>query len=368
MAGIGPGPFAAMWLADLGAEVVRVERFGGGPWGDPDLDVLGRGRPSVGVDIKSPAGVELLLDMVEVADVVLEGFRPGVMERLGLGPDECLARNPRLVYGRMTGWGQSGPFAHTAGHDINYISISGALHSFARAGDRPVPPINLVGDFGGGAMFLAAGVLAALVSAGRTGQGQVVDAAMTDGSALLLTMMYGFMAQGLWTDDPGTNLLDTGAHFYEVYETADGKFVAIGAIEPKFYSELITRMGLADEDLPMQMDRSQWPAMKERFAAVFVTKSRDEWAEIFAGSDACATPVLSMTEARDHPHNLARAGHYNHAGKAWTPAPAPRFSGTPERPGAPASAASGELSRSTLQSWGVAADRIDSLIRDRVVS
>ncbi len=368
MAGIGPGPFAAMLLADLGADVVRVERYGGGPWGDPDLDVLGRGRPSVGVDVKNPEGVALVLDLVGTADVLIEGFRPGVMERMGLGPDVCRERNPRLVFGRMTGWGQDGPFSQMAGHDINYISISGALHSFTRAGDKPVPPINLVGDFGGGAMFLVAGVLAALVSAGRTGVGQVVDAAMTDGSALLLTMMYGFMAQGIWVDEPGTNLLDTGAHFYEVYRCADEKFVSVGAIEPKFYAELIDKMGLAGEELPHQMDKTQWPAMKQRFAAVFASKTRDEWADIFAGSDACATPVLSMTEAPQHPHNVARAGHFRQAGKATAPAPAPRFSATPEAPGAAPQPASAELSHATLERWGIDPGRVASLLRDKVVS
>src|SRR3989442_9032594 len=263
LAGIGPGPFAAMMLADMGAEVVRIDRPGRGTAGG-EKDVLNRGRRSVAVNLKHPDGVATVLRLVEQSDALLEGFRPGVTERLGLGPDDCLARNPRLVYGRMTGWGQDGPMAQAAGHDINYIALAGALNNFRRAGDKPVPPLNLIGDFGGGGMLLAFGVVCGLVEAARSGQGQVVDAAMVDGAAVLTTMVYAFMAMGIWQDDPGANMLDTGAHFYEVYETADGKYIAVGAIEHQFYAELLRCTGLDAEDLPFQMDRTQWPALKWR--------------------------------------------------------------------------------------------------------
>src|SRR5438105_3444532 len=277
MAGIGPGPFTAMMLADMGADVIRIDRPNAPAGGDPTRDVLNRGRPSIAVDLKHPDGVQTVLRLVESADALIEGFRPGVMERLGLGPDECLARNPRLVYGRMTGWGQDGPFAKAAGHDINYIALAGVLNNFTRKGERPVPPLNMVGDFGGGGMLLAFGLVCALLEAYRSGQGQVVDAAMVDGAAVLMTMIHAFIAMGMWQDDPGTNILDTGAPFYDVYECADGKFLAVGAIETQFYAELLKRTGLEDEELPFQLDRPQWPAMKERFADLFRTKTRDEW-------------------------------------------------------------------------------------------
>ncbi|HLO34983.1 MAG TPA: CaiB/BaiF CoA-transferase family protein, partial [Candidatus Deferrimicrobium sp.] len=329
IAGIGPGPYAAMLLADLGADVVRVDRPGAVSM-NAEKDVLNRGRPSIAVDLKSPDGVETVLRLVEQADALIEGFRPGVMERLGLGPDACAERNPRLVYGRMTGWGQEGPLAQTAGHDTNYIAVAGVLHNFARLGERPVPPLNLAGDFGGGSMFLVMGVLAALLHAQRTGEGQVVDAAMIDGAASLMTMEWAFRAMGIWdTEAPGTNLLDTGAPFYEVYECADGKWLAVGAIEAHFYAQLLEGMGLAGAaDLPHQMDRSQWPAMKQRFAEVFRSKTRDDWWAIFQGTDACVTPVLSPSEAIDDPHIKARGTLTNEWG-VDQPAPAPRFSLTP---------------------------------------
>jgi alpha-methylacyl-CoA racemase len=358
MAGIGPGPFTAMMLADMGADVVRVDRPGPGA-GDPTRDVLNRGRRSVAVDLKHPDGVAAVLRLVEQADALIEGFRPGVMERLGLGPDECLARNPRLVFGRMTGWGQDGPLAQAAGHDINYIALAGALNSFARKGERPVPPLNMVGDFGGGGMLLAFGVACALVEAGRSGQGQVVDAAMIDGTAVLMTMIHAFVAMGLWGEEPGTNVLDTGAHFYDVYETADAKFVAVGPIEAKFYAELLRLVGWEHEDLPWQLDRTQWPALKERFAELFRTKTRDEWSALLEGTDACFAPVLSLAEAPAHPHNRARATFLTRDGIVQ-PAPAPRFSrtfaevqGPPPRPG--------EHTDDVLLAWGFDADDVAKL-------
>jgi alpha-methylacyl-CoA racemase len=366
MAGIGPGPLTAMMLADMGAEVIRVDRTA--PTGaNHTLDVLNRGRRSVAVDLKHPDGVATVLRLVEQADALIEGFRPGVMERLGLGPDVCLERNPRLVYGRMTGWGQDGPLAQVAGHDIDYIALAGVLNNFTRVGDKPMPPINLVGDFGGGGLFLAFGIACGLIEATRSGQGQVIDAAMVDGSAVLMTMMYSFLATGLWDgDNPGTNLLDTGAHFYEVYETADGKYMAVGAIETQFYAELIKLLGLAEEELPWQMDRSQWPAMKERFTALFKTKTRDEWSAIFDGTDACVAPVLSMTEAQDHPHMRARGTMTTHDG-ILQPAPAPRFSRTAEgiqrRPPAP-----GEHTDDVLAEWGFSADEVARLREDGAVA
>lgn len=338
LAGIGPGPFAGMMLSDHGAEVIRVERPGGG-LGGPDspaeTDVLLRGRTRVALDMKDAADCATLRDLIATADGLIEGFRPGVTERLGFGPDAMLALNPRLVYGRMTGWGQTGPLAHTAGHDINYIAISGVLHAFGRAGDAPVPPVNLVGDFGGGGMFLAFGMLAGLMHARATGQGQVVDAAMTEGSALLASMLHTFMAQGSWQDQRGVNILDTGAHFYEVYETADGKHMAIGAIEPKFYAALLDGIGARDDtDLAAQLDRAAWPALKQRVADIIRQKTRDDWTAIFEGTDACVSPVLSLREAADHPHAVAR-GSFVTADGLTMPAPAPRLSLTPARAAAP---------------------------------
>lgn len=354
IAGIGPGPFAAMMLADMGAEVVRVDRAGQvNPAFDtsrPNLEVLNRGRRSIGVDLKHPDGVETVLRLVERADALIEGFRPGVAERLGIGPEVCLARNPRLVYGRMTGWGQDGPYAQAAGHDINYIALAGALAHFGRAGQKPTPPINLVGDFGGGGMLMAFGIACALVEAGRSGQGQVVDAAMVDGSALLMTMIWGFRALGIW-GERGTNVLDTGAPFYDTYETADGKFVSVGALEPQFYRELLERTGLLGEvDPARQMDQSAWPELRERLTAVFRSKTRDEWCELLDGTDACFAPVLTMDEAVGHPHLVARRTIVTEHGVAQ-PAPAPRFSRTPGAIRRPP-AWPGEHTDEVLTEWG----------------
>ena len=327
LAGLGPGPFAAMLLADLGADVVRVDRPG--PAGDdPRAYVMHRGRRSIAVDLKHPDGRGVVLRLVETADALIEGQRPGVMERLGLGPDECLALNPRLVYGRMTGWGQDGPLASTAGHDIDYIALSGALAIAARHGERPVPPVNLLGDFGGGGAFLALGIVAALWESARSGRGQVVDAAMVDGSAALTTMLHGLLAQGRWRDEAGVNFADTGSPFYDVYECADGRFVAVGAIERPFYAELLRGLGVNEGDVPDRRDETAWPVIKARFAEIFATRTRDEWAEVFAACDACVAPVLTLTEAPDHPHNVERSTFVRHAG-ITQPAPAPRFSRTP---------------------------------------
>jgi alpha-methylacyl-CoA racemase len=349
LAGIGPGPHAAMILADLGADVVRVDRPGGLRLGDESLpDPTLRGRRRVAADLKDPAGRETVLRLVERADVLLEGYRPGVTERLGVGPAECHARNPRLVYGRMTGWGQDGPMAARAGHDINYISLTGALHAIGRPGERPVPPLNLVGDFGGGSMLLVVGVLAALWEAQRSGEGQVVDAAMVDGASLLSQMFWGFLAHKIWVDEPGVNLLDGGAPFYDTYTCADGRHVAVGAIEPQFYAALLAGLGLADADLPAQHDREHWPQLKERFAAVFATRTRDEWAAAFAGTDACVTPVLAFGEVAAHPHVAARGTVVERDGIAQA-APAPRFSRTPAE--TPERAREPEPVESVLADW-----------------
>nr|PZN36337.1 MAG: carnitine dehydratase [Actinomycetota bacterium] len=335
LAGIGPAPFCGMVLADLGARVVRVDRPGtGGPGAYTDL--LNRGKLSIAVDLKHPDGVGVVLDLVERADALLEGFRPGVTERLGLGPDVCLERNPRLVYGRMTGWGQDGPLAERAGHDIDYIALSGVLGSIGTAAD-PVPPLNLVGDFGGGGMLLAVGVLAGILSARATGKGQVVDAAMVDGSALLMAFQHGLRAAGFWSPKREDNMLDGAAPWYTTYRTADGGHMAVGAIEPQFYAELLRVLGLEGEDLPHQHDRSGWPALRARFAEVFASRTRAEWEEAFSGSDACVAPVLDMAEAPSHPHNAAR-GTFVEVEGVVQPAPAPRFSGTPVGAPAPPSA------------------------------
>ena len=322
-------------------------------------DVTNRSRPSVGVNLKDPDCVALVLELVEQADALIEGFRPGVAERLGLGPDDCFARNTRLVYGRMTGWGQEGPYADAAGHDIDYIAIAGALGAIGRAGEPPLAPLNLIGDFGGGGMMLAFGVSAALLSAARTGQGQVVDAAMLDGGASLMTMIHAFKELGMWKSGRGTNILDSGAHFYECYETKDGEYVALGAIEPQFYAALIKGMGLEGEELPNQMDRERWPEMKKRFAEIFLTKTQDEWSAIFDGTDACVVPVLDPFEAYKHPHNQARQTFVEVEG-IIQPAPAPRFLGTPSSisrpPGQP-----GADTEEGLAAWGVDRSRIASL-------
>jgi alpha-methylacyl-CoA racemase len=362
IAGIGPGPFCGMMLADLGADVVRVDRAQNVRGGDPALppnDLLSRGRRSIGVDLKNPEGVGVVLDLVAGADVLIEGFRPGVAERLGIGPAECHARNPRLVYGRMTGWGQSGPYGPMAGHDINYIALAGALEPIGRAGQPPLPPLNLVGDFGGGGMLLAFGVLAGVFEAQRSGQGQVIDAAMVDGAAALMTMTHSFRAMGMWTDERGTNMLDTGAHYYEVYETSDGKYMSVGSIEPQFYAALLDGLGVDSADLPNQQDRSQWPALKERFAAIFRTRTRDEWTATFEGTDACVAPVLTIPEAVAHPHNVERGTFVEVAGVAQ-PAPAPRFDRTAPEISAPPPHA-GQHTDEILRDSGLDDDRIAKL-------
>ena len=310
IAGLGPAPFAGMMLSDMGAEVVRIERVEASGLGlsqIPSHDVMARGRRSVAIDLKVPDGVDIALALIDQADGLIEGFRPGVMERLGLGPEVCLERNPKLVFGRMTGWGQDGPLAMTAGHDINYIALSGALHSIGRADGNPVPPLNLLGDFGGGGMFLAFGMVCALLEATKSGRGQVVDAAMVDGTSMLMAMIHGLLAQGLWRDDRATNFLDTACHYYDTYECADGKFVAVGAIEPKFYKNLLQALDLADDpQANSQLEPADWPALKEKFTAVFRGRSREEWCEILDGCDACFAPVLSLREAYEHPHIKAR--------------------------------------------------------------
>ena len=362
LAGIGPGPMACMMLADMGAEVIKVDRLT-----DPGLgiampakyQVLHRSRPSIGVDLKSPDGLAVVKRLIEGADVLIEGFRPGVTERMGLGPDECRARNPKLVYGRMTGWGQDGPMARAAGHDMNYIALTGALSAIGPADGPPVPPLNLVGDFGGGTLYLLVGVLAALLEARESGKGQVVDAAMVDGAASLMTTFYGLKAAGLWSNARGANLLDGGAHFYSVYETSDGKHVSIGSIEAKFYTELLEKTGLDPADLPPQMSQESWPVIREKLAAVFKTKTRDEWCAIMEGTDICFAPVLDLDEAPDHAHMKAR-GTFAEVDGVVQPAPAPRFSRTPgaiRRPPSPPGADTDEA----LAAWGFAAGEIADL-------
>ena len=358
--GIGPGPFCGMMLADMGADIIRIDRSAAVGSGARSADVLARGRKSIAVDLKNPQGVETVLKLVETADVLLEGFRPGVTERLGLGPDVCLERNPKLVYGRMTGWGQTGTMAHAAGHDINYISLSGVLHAIGEPGSRPTPPLNLVGDFGGGGMLLAFGIVAALYERGVSGKGQVIDAAMTDGSALLMNSIFGLMGQGVWNQNRGSNLLDGGAHFYGTYETKDGRFVSIGSIEPQFYALLLEKTGLdQDPDLAKQMSRDDWPKLREKLAAVLATKTRDEWDEILLGTDICYAPILNFDEAVAHPHNQARNTFVASADIVQA-APAPRFSRTePELPEPPV--APGEHSEEVLASIGLDAAAIAEL-------
>ncbi len=366
VAGIGPGPFAAMLLADMGADVVRVDRAqnvrdGVAEDPTPSGDVMNRGRRSIGIDLKNPDGVETLLALVERADAIIEGFRPGVMERLGVGPDVCAARNPKIVFGRMTGWGQDGPYALAAGHDINYIALAGVLAHIGRAGGAPVPPLNLVGDFGGGGMFLAFGVVCGLLEAQRSGKGQVVDAAMVDGSALLMTMFHSFRAFGAFDENArGTNLLDTGAHFYDVYECADGHYVSLGSIEPQFYAELLRLTDLThDVQFARQMDKTQWPALKARLAGVFKTKTRDQWCEIMEHTDVCFAPVLTIGEAYEHPHNVQRATFVEVAG-VKQPAPAPRFSRTAPVIARPP-AQPGQHTADVLASWDFAPAEIEKL-------
>jgi alpha-methylacyl-CoA racemase len=361
-AGIGPAPMCAMLLADMGADVLRIDRAEDAALGislDAKYSLLSRGRKSVAIDLKKPEGVAAAMKLVENADALLEGFRPQVMERLGLGPDECLKRNPKLIYGRMTGWGQEGPLAHAAGHDINYIALSGVLASIGRRGEAPVPPLNLVGDFGGGGLYLALGVVAGLLEAQKSGKGQVVDSAMVDGAASLLTAIYGMHASGMWSNTRGDNILDTGAHFYDVYETKDGEYVSIGSIEPKFYAELLKRSGLEGQEMPRQMDRKAWPDLKEKFAALFKTKTRDEWCKIMEGSDICFAPVLSMAEAPSHPHNIQR-GTFVEVEGVVQPGPAPRFSRTPSKIQRPP-AKPGEHTEEALREWGFSASELEKL-------
>lgn len=364
LAGIGPGPFCGMVLADHGADVISVERPGGGALPIPNPSR--RGRRSILVDLKHPAGVEVVLRLVERSQVLIEGYRPGVAERLGLGPDVCLDRNPAVVYGRMTGWGQDGPLARRAGHDIDYIATTGALHAIGREGERPVPPLNLVGDFGGGGMLLAFGIVAALLQARQTGRGQVVDAAMVDGASLLMQPTYELASWGLWQDRRGVNLLDGGAPFYDTYETADGGAMAVGALEPHFFAELLDRLGIDPSDIPQQMDVARWPEMRSRFEHEFRSKTRREWEEVFAGSDACVAPVLSMDEAPAAIHNAARET-FVPVGESLQPGPAPRFSESVRRPPAPPPIP-GEHSREILDLAGYGDEEIRTLLDSGAVS
>ncbi|HEY0488455.1 MAG TPA: CaiB/BaiF CoA-transferase family protein [Telluria sp.] len=365
MVGLGPCPFAAMMLADMGAEVIRIDRKAAPGAANPfpmlgtKYDVMARGRRSLALDLKSPEGIQVLLELADKADVLLEGFRPGVMERLGAGPDVCHARNPKLVYGRITGWGQEGPLSQAAGHDLNYIALTGMLHAMGREGEPPAPPLNLVGDFGGGAMMLAFGVVCAVLESRTSGKGQVVDAAMTDGAALLGAMMYGFRAYGSWGRKRESNLLDGGAPFYDSYACADGKFISIGSIEPQFYALLLRLTGVTDPAFSAQMDRAQWPSLKQKFAAMFRTRTRDEWCALMEGTDVCFAPVLDMDEAPQHPHNRAR-GTFVDVDGVTQPAPAPRFSRTAPELGLPP-AAPGEQGADILADWGWTLDAISGL-------
>jgi alpha-methylacyl-CoA racemase len=371
LAGIGPAPFCAMLLADMGAEVVRVDRAANvGTDTDRDgndarYNLLIRGRRNIAVDLKNKDGQDAVLRLVDQADALIEGFRPGVMERLGLAPDICLARNPKLVYGRMTGWGQDGPIAHIAGHDINYIALSGALAAIGSTGGPPVPPLNLIGDFGGGALYLAMGVLAAIVSARTTGKGQVIDCSMVEGAASLMTSMYGALASGAWVEERGCNRTDGGSHFYHVYETRDGEFITVGSIEPQFYRLLLTHTGLEGVDLPEQSDRGQWPDMQQRFAAIFKQKTRAEWVAIMQQTDICFAPVLKMSEAIEHEHNRRRGSFVAVDGIAQ-PAPAPRFLSTPTRVTRPPARA-GENTDEILRDWGFSAGETAALHRSGAV-
>lgn len=366
LAGIGPSPFAAMLLADLGADVIRIDRPGEPALPiplPPEADLLRRGRPSVSLDLKHPDGLATAVALVERADVLVEGYRPGVAERLGLGPDACLARNPRLVYGRMTGWGQDGPLAQAAGHDIGYVAVTGALHAIGRAGGPPQVPVNLVGDFGGGALYLVVGVLAALLEARTSGVGQVVDAAIVDGTAHLSSLVMGLVSAGLWSDRRGTNLLDTGAPFYDVYETSDGGWLAVGPLEPAFYAELLRLLGLTGT-APDRLDPRSWPALRDLLAETFRTRTRDEWTALLEGTDACVAPVLSYAEAPAHPHLAARGTYVEHHGVVQ-PAPAPRFSRTPAVLGEPPSVP-GAGTRAALSAWGIG--DVDALLASGAAS
>ncbi|MCY4532648.1 MAG: CaiB/BaiF CoA-transferase family protein [Gammaproteobacteria bacterium] len=363
LAGIGPGPFCGMMLADMGAEVIRINRTNETP---RFADVLARGRKSIAVDLKEPRGKALILELCKSADAIFEGFRPGVTERLGLGPDDCMAVNPSLVYGRMTGWGQDGPMAHAAGHDINYISLAGALHAIGPKGGKPVPPLNLVGDFGGGGLLLAFGLVCAILEAQKSGKGQVVDAAMVDGAAILMAMFFSLMGAGSFREQRGSNLLDSGAHFYDTYETSDGKFISVGSIEPQFYALLLEKAGLDIDEFSPQMDQSRWPEYKDKVSDVFKSRTRDEWCDLMEGSDVCFAPVLSLSEVHEHPHNKSRNTFVELAG-LMQPAPAPRFSRTsaelshgPREPG--------EDTRAVLAELGYSSDETDSLFKAGVIA
>jgi alpha-methylacyl-CoA racemase len=364
-AGLGPGPYCGMLLADLGADVIRVERPGGGGLASAPDAIFGRGKRSIIVDLKHAQGVEVALGLCDIADAVIEPFRPGVAERLGIGPEVCLARNPDLVYGRMTGWGQDGPLASTAGHDIDYLAVSGALHPIGTE-DKPIAPLNLAADFGGGGMFLAVGLMAGILHARSGGGGQVVDAAMVDGAAHLTTMFHGLMAAGMWSTVRRSNLLDGGAPFYDTYETADGNHVAVGALEPQFYDELVDRLGLSGEGLPDRFDRSEWPHLRTTLARVFRTKTRDEWIEVFEGSDACVAPVMSLAEAPHHPHNVERST-FVQVGDVLQPAPAPRFSASPT-PVPPAPPAPGAHTREILALVCADDDHVNRIVAAGAVS
>lgn len=369
MGGIGPGPYAAMLLSDMGAEVIRVDRPGGGnTLGANPADILNRGRQAIAVNLKDPQGVEIVLKLVERADILIEGFRPGVMEKLGLGPDVCLARNPKLAYGRMTGWGQEGPLSQAAGHDINYIALTGALSAIGRAGEAPVPPMNLLGDFGGGALFLVTGLLAAVIEASRSGKGQVVDAAITDGVISLMTVVHGFLATGLWQDKRGENILDGGAPFYDCYQCADGEWVSVGAIEPHFFAQLLQRLELPADisGFEVQFDRARWPALRAALATAFSRQPRSHWCSLLEGTDTCFAPVLSIREAADHPHNRARQAFIERDGVVQS-APAPRFSRTPSQLQGPPVAV-GAHTEQVLQALGYAADAIEALKQQGAVA
>ena len=364
MAGIGPGPFCAMMLSDMGAEVIRVDRLAHKGSGHK-ANVLNRGRRSIAIDLKNSQGVDTVKKLIDQADVVIEGFRPGVMERLGLGPEECLERNPRLVFGRMTGWGQHGPLAHAAGHDINYISIGGALGAMGHPDRPPSPPLNLVGDFGGGAMYLLAGVLAALVERASSNKGQVIDAAMTDGTASLLTPFYGMMAMGMWTTQRSDNRLDGGAHYYGSYTCSDGKHISIGSIEPQFYALLLELCGIDDPEFLKQNEKESWASLRQKLEELFATKTQAQWCELLEGTDVCFAPVLNLAEAPQHPHNEARASFVDFEG-VTQPAPAPRFSRSQSSIQS-AAAIAGEHSEEILKDWGFDDHTIAELARENAI-
>ena len=368
ISGIGPGPFAGMSLADMGANVIRVERPGGTDFSnaqEPRLDFLNRGKRCICVNLKEPEGVATVLQLLDKADGLLEGNRPGVMERLGLGPDVCLEKNPALVYGRMTGWGQEGPMAQVAGHDLNYVALAGALHPIGRAGEKPAIPLNLVGDFGGGGLMLAYGMVCALLEAKSSGKGQVVDAAMIDGAATLMASTFAASQVGFWREERGTNLLDGGAHFYEVYETADNKYISLGAIEPQFYAALLETLGEDAKHFQNQWDMDNWPAMQEQMSEIIKRKTRDEWDAVFDGVDVCYAPVLAMSEVRHHPHHQAR-GTFIDDGEYWQPAPAPRFSRTKAELQGP-SARLGQHSEDILREFGFSETDIKKKMASKVV-